>query len=399
MRRFFALPGAALVMATMMSFQPEVWSVEPYDTLGEMGVEFMEREFYSGDPDGFGKGEFAVVRDRDRFELQAAIPHLSQLKSLAGLSLERCSKITHVEGIQELRTLRALNIMECEAFESLDALKGHPALESLDVGGSNALKDAGELANLPKLVHLEFAYCNSLTQINGVKNLPKLRSLAIEACPSLIQSGLRTVPALGNLEEISVSDLLIEDMNWVRGLRKLTQLHVRGGGKLTSLRGLESVSALKELELQGVAVNQTAQLNSLKKLESLSLMRTELKAVDGVKGLPVLRDVFLSQNPALSNINGLRGLSHLERLQIESCPALLSLEPIRESKSLKLLKIPADLATKPVISSLKQLEVLALHEATPERVGSIRKWVPKTEVVTNEDGGNALARFFGALPK
>ncbi|HUF61297.1 MAG TPA: hypothetical protein VMN36_04420 [Verrucomicrobiales bacterium] len=78
MRRFLALPGAALVMAATLSFQPEAWSEEPYDTLKEMGVEFTEREFYSGDPDGFGKGEFAVVRDSDRFELQAAIPYLSQ---------------------------------------------------------------------------------------------------------------------------------------------------------------------------------------------------------------------------------------------------------------------------------------------------------------------------------
>ena len=87
-----------------------------------------------------------------------------------------------------------------------------------------------------------------------------------------------------------------------KGLEKLTQLEKLNlnGNQLTDVKGLEKLTQLKGLQLYNNQLTNVKGLEKLRQLEGLSLGKNQLTDVKGLEKLTQLVVLFLHDNPDLT---------------------------------------------------------------------------------------------------
>ena len=143
------------------------------------------------------------------------------------------------------------------------------------------------------------------------------------------------------------------------GLTKLRTLQItpyngEGAATLSSLKGLENLTELRELHVNGPGnLTDVEPLANLTKLTALSLP---------------YRDYSVNEPPAL-DLSGLSGLTKLQTLGVNS--SVVSLEPLRGLTDLRSLQINADWQN-PVesLEPLSGLEKLSNLHVYPLRKGA-----------------------------
>lgn len=68
---------------------------------------------------------------------------------------------------------------------------------------------------------------------------------------------------------------------------------------ITSLRGIDALGKLQQLDLSGNAITDLGPLANLKELRILSLRDNDLRSITALNSLPLLRFVSLLGNPAI----------------------------------------------------------------------------------------------------
>ena len=245
---------------------------------------------------------------------------LEYAKNLKSLSLTGSYLITDIEPLKALSKLQTLEL-HCQRISDISPLWNLPSLVYLDLA-SNLVQDP-RLNFTGPLQHLDLSW-NPIANV-ATTNLPKLTYLDLSGTQITQIPTLSGLPALTakvtNLVTLNLSGNLIEDVNGLSGMQKLSRVNL-ANNRLSDVR-LTDVPALSYLDLSGNQVGDAgvlARLASLPVLWQLVLSDNPLGAMT-VPAAPVhfprLRTLILSR----SQIGGMRTLTSLMRL-----PALETLD-------------------------------------------------------------------------
>ena len=126
-----------------------------------------------------------------------------------------------------------------------------------------------------------------------------------------------------DLEKVTFLSLYGNQLTSVKGLEKLTALKNLNlsNNKLTDVKGLEKLTQLKELVLYGNKLTDVKGLEKLTKLEELFLVNNKLTDVKGLEKLTQLRELYLEGNK-LTNVKSLEKLTQLKTLNLYDNPDL-----------------------------------------------------------------------------
>ena len=291
--------------------------------------------------------------------------------------------VTDLTPLAGLTKLQELSIPA--EVKSLAPLAGLTELRSLNLQTRNGngsyypLTDISALSGMTKLTTLSLALgdVKDLSPVSGLTSLTDLNLYGNFDCPDLqFLSGLAKLTnlsiGLGDVKDLSpvsgltsLTDLQIygnfscSDLQFLSGLTKLRTLRINpnngeGATPLTSLKGLENLTELRELHVNGPGnLTDVEPLANLTKLTTLSLP---------------YRDYSVNEPPAL-DLSGLSGLTKLQALGVNS--SVVSLEPLRGLTDLRSLQINADWQN-PVesLEPLSGLEKLSSLYVYPLRKGA-----------------------------
>ena len=80
-------------------------------------------------------------------------------------------------------------------------------------------------------------------------------------------------------------------------------------------------------------------IEDFKKLKYIEVIWSGITTTNGLKNLPVLKNIKLNNNSNLKAINDLAQIDSLESVTVSDCPNLNSLDPLTKLSNLKLLKV------------------------------------------------------------
>ncbi len=219
------------------------------------------------------------------------------------------------------------------------------------------VKDLSPVSGLTSLTDLNLYGNFNCPDLQFLSGLAKLTNLSLELGDV---RDLSPVSGLTSLTDLQIyGNFSCSDLQFLSGLTKLRTLQIipnsgEGATPLTSLKGLENLTELRELHVNGPGnLTDVEPLANLTKLTTLSLP---------------YRDYSVNEPPAL-DLSGLSGLTKLQALGVNS--SVVSLEPLRGLTDLRYLQINADWQN-PVesLEPLSGLEKLISLSVCPLRKGA-----------------------------
>ena len=125
-----------------------------------------------------------------------------------------------------------------------------------------------------------------------------------------------------DFEKVTRLDLYNNQLTSVKGLEKLTKLKelFLSDNQLTSVKGLEKLTQLKELYLSNNQLTDVKGLEKLTQLEKLHLTNNQLTDVRGLEKLTQLKVLYLSDNPDLTKAQIAELQKALPKCKIRSNP-------------------------------------------------------------------------------
>lgn len=291
---------------------------------------------------------------------------VTDLTPLAGLTkLQELSIPAEVKSLAPLAGLTELRSLNLETrngnssyypLTDISALSGMTKLASLSMGLGD-VKDLSPISGLANLTQL-YLYGNfNCPDLQFLSGLAKLTNLSLELGDV---KDLSPVSGLTSLTDLQIyGNFSCSDLQFLSGLTKLRTLRINpnngeGATPLTSLKGLENLTELRELRVNGPGnLTDVEPLANLTKLTTLSLP---------------YRDYSVNEPPAL-DLSSLSGLTKLQALGVNS--SVVSLEPLRGLTDLRSLQINADWQN-PVesLEPLSGLEKLSSLYVYPLRKGA-----------------------------
>ena len=291
---------------------------------------------------------------------------VTDLTPLAGLTrlqiLSIPAEVKSLAPLAGLTELRSLNLYTRNGNSSyypltdISALSGMTKLASLNIGLGD-VKDLSPISGLANLTELYLDGDFNCPDLQFLSGLAKLTTLSLELGDV---KDLSPVSGLTSLTDLQIyGNFSCSDLQFLSGLTKLRTLQIRpnngeGATPLTSLKGLENLTELRELHVNGPGnLTDVEPLANLTKLTALSLP---------------YRDYSVNEPPAL-DLSGLSGLTKLQTLGVNS--SVVSLEPLRGLTDLRYLQINADWQN-PVesLEPLSGLEKLSSLYVYPLRKGA-----------------------------
>lgn len=280
---------------------PELWAdIEPLRSLTSL-----ELLVYRNAVELTDASALADLRRLTQLELTGAstlrtLPPLAE--SLTVARLDGCFELVDLSGLAGCR-LAKLSAMLTGA-EDLAPLAGVERLVKLDLRGAQRVIDAGPLADLPRLWELRVgarwpgedirsllarpsAALRTLGDRAGYRNLA---SFTAAGCRHL--TDLSALAGAARLRALTLSDVPIEDLEFLGEHPHLQALIVCGAPALTRMDGIERAPAIKAVVLRGTAVEDLTPLRALTALETLDLTASErLSDLSPLAGLPSLQAV------------------------------------------------------------------------------------------------------------
>lgn len=152
---------------------------------------------------------------------------------------------------------------------------------------------------------------------------------------------------------------------------QLTSLDLTGCRALTSLDGIEQLTALTALDLSGCnALFSLEGINKLIALTSLNVSHCDaLTSLDAIEQLTALTSLNVSHCDALTSLDGIKQLTALTSLNVSWCDALTSLDGINKLSALTSLDVSrchalANLDSVEKLTALTSLDVSGCNTLT-----------------------------------
>lgn len=170
-----------------------------------------------------------------------------------------------------------------------------------------------DVADAEALSPLDVCVQDSMEE-KGVKERSELKYLL---CQGAKIDDLSSLADLVNLEEMYLQDNALISLESVPALEKLRVISVANNKNLTSLKGIEKLVALEELQGNKSAIQDLSGVETLANLKTVGLMMNDIESVDVFASLENLEDVTLNYNN-IKDISAFADKSKLREFQIYS---------------------------------------------------------------------------------
>ena len=217
-----------------------------------------------------------------------------------------------------------------------------------------------------------------IVNLSGIKHLVKLTGLQLAfnsiANPQFAASNFNEIGQLGQLTALDLRGNGIaasQDVNALRKLTQLRELHVGAGNRFKDLNWLPALDNLSKLSIDASAIDNAglAVIASMANLQVLDVAQNNISDLDGLAKLTKLTQLSVGENP-ISDINvlshaNLAGLQSLSLRQItpiwSDTPVLI--QALGNLKNLMTLNLNATNFTPANLNTIKiALESLPLLE-------------------------------------
>lgn len=283
--------------------------------------------------------------------------------NLAKLQQVLCtSGVADLTGVENLSGLTRLQVFP-SSVRDISAVAGLSSLEVLVVPSSQPY-DLAPLVGLPRLVKLAVSIHGG-TDVGPIARLGGLQLLSLQLRGMSRPPDL-TVPA--TVEDLSVSgDATMTGLGRIGGGAGVTRLSLYGPAKLSSLAGLEGLTAVRDLYAPSLGVRDISAVAGMKQLRKLELAHNSVSDLSPLTGLVQLQSLDLSEN-RVTNVRPLAGLTRLKELRLA-------------------------LATVSDVSPLATLDKLETLDLTDNQVADLSPLAGLPSLSTLFAGGNRLANL------
>lgn len=261
------------------------------------------------------------------------VAKLLRLKSLIAID---CPKLAAATGVEKHPSLTELVLTDSSGFVDASAIRGLPSLDTLDLSGAEKLAGI-DLSSLPNLKNLYLSRCRAMTSLD-VSAVPLLRQLYLDGCAG------------------------IESLRGLESLTALTDLDVSNASSLESLAGVGKLGALIVLDIRNVELGDFTEIGTLPELRVLRMGgQSKLETLEPFSGLAGLREIHLEACPNFRSLKGLpatvsqyAGFTH--------CPSLESIDGVAAARGLEQLDLTGceNLEGIGPVASLEKLVQLSL---------------------------------------
>jgi len=109
------------------------------------------------------------------------------------------------------------------------------------------------------------------------------------------------------------------------------------------LKNLSGISSLDNLDLLGIrnckSLTDLSHVSGFKKLSGIQVNDCGITSTNGLKNLPVLKNVNFNDNPNLGSIVEIGQIASLEIVTISGCPNIKSLDALTKLANLSFLRV------------------------------------------------------------
>ena len=161
---------------------------------------------------------------------------------------------------------------------------------------------------------------------------------------------------------------LISDLSGLNALQRVTTLDIGYSGNLTSLNGLSSLKAVRNLSISDTKLANLEGMPALDSCVNLSLSRNPLlTSLSGFpSSIPYLQMILLRSNPLLESANIFNGVTALDRVDIDGVPMLADLSDFSQIQSFGSLWIGSEGITSfQGLNSCKSIGILFVSGRFP----------------------------------
>ncbi|CAN1730831.1 Disease resistance protein L6 [Linum perenne] len=308
------------------------------------------------------------------------IPALpSSLKTL-DLSLSR--DLHTLPSLSNLTTLTVLRL-HCVGIHEIPGLGDLKLLATLDIVSSSNLGNLDGLENLVLLEELIVETCDRLKTLPSLASLTKLHKLQIKSCWAL-----KEVHGVGELREsLSHLDmrgrLTLTGIDALHSIKKLETLSLmRQQSSKSSLKQFPHLSSMKNLRelaiIYCVDLVKVAGLDTLESLEVLDMKGCKsISKLPDLSGLVKLKEINFSGCTLLTEVKGLGRLESLEVICMNFCESIQELPNLSGMKSLRTLDVWKCRRLKEV-NGLEGLESLESFDSDKRvKAKYLLKWVSR----------------------
>ena len=260
---------------------------------------------------------------------------LENLTSLliTGTEEGHIDSIDDLIGLESLINLKDLNLNgnNISEIKNLENLKN---LRNLDLS-ENIINEIG---GLDSLIQLEFLHLehNNLEEIKNLDNLTNLRELDLSDNKDIPEiKGLRKLKSLESLK--LYNNFLINEIKGLEGLQNLRLLDMSKDSYMTDKEGYELLLNVRSILSKGSEIEDVVVHENEEYRKSLEKYRHYITELEGLNPLTNLRKLYLEGNQ-ITEIKGLDKLENLEVLDLRSneISEIKGLENLKRLKTLRL---------------------------------------------------------------
>ena len=167
-------------------------------------------------------------------------------------------------------------------------------------------------------------------------------------------TSLLSVSGFSNLEKLTIKDTDISNVSDLSRLKNLKTLLFDFNPELKNLSGIVGLINLEYLGIRNCKnLIDLSHVSDFNKLSGIQINDCGITSTNGLKNLPLLKNVNLNDNPSLESIDELGQIGSLEIVTISGCPNIKSLNSLTKLSNLSFLKAEKhNLQTVEGISSL-----------------------------------------------
>ena len=167
-------------------------------------------------------------------------------------------------------------------------------------------------------------------------------------------TSLLSVSGFSKLEKLTIKDTDISNVSDLSRLKNLKSLLFDFNPELKNLSGIVGLVNLENLGMRNCKnLIDLSHVSGLSKLSDIQINDCGITSSNGLKNLPMLRNINLNDNPNLESIDEIGQIGSLENVTISGCPNIKSLGSLTKLSNLSFLRADKhNLQTVKGISSL-----------------------------------------------
>tara|TARA_B100000768_G_scaffold181869_1_gene207008 strand:- start:1915 stop:4545 length:2631 start_codon:yes stop_codon:yes gene_type:complete len=153
-------------------------------------------------------------------------------------------------------------------------------------------------------------------------------------------TSLLSVSGFSNLEKLTIKDTDISIVSDLSRLKNLKTLLFTDNPELKNLSGISGLDNLEHLGIRNCkGLSDLSHVSGFKKLSGIQVNNCGIASTNGLKNLPLLKNVNLNDNPHLETIDEIGQIGSLENVTISGCLNIKSIASITKLANLSFLRV------------------------------------------------------------